>query len=47
MIDLGSWAGEGYRIPGEDREGSHPLQPGEDGEPENSATAEPDKKIVH
>ena len=46
MVDLGSWAGESYRIPSEDREGSQAPQPG-DAEQPDSTTAGRDKKMLH
>jgi len=47
MVDLGSWAGESYRIPGERRQDSQAPQSGEGGRPEDSASAERDKKTLH
>jgi len=47
MVDLGSWAGESYRIPDENREDRQAPQSGEAGRPEDSATAGRDKKTLH
>ena len=47
MVDLGSWAGESYRIPGEDREESQARRPSDAEPPEDSASAERAKKILH
>jgi endogenous inhibitor of DNA gyrase (YacG/DUF329 family) len=46
MVDLGSWAGESYRIPDENREDSQAPQSGEAEQPDN-ATAGRDKKMLH
>ena len=46
MVNLGSWAGEGYRIASEDREESQAPH-SEAGRPEDSAGAGRAKKILH
>lgn len=46
MVDLGLWVGESYRIPDENQEDSQAAQ-SEAGQPEDSAKAGRDKKILH
>ena len=46
MVDLGSWAGESYRIPDENREDGQAPQSGEGERAEDSAAGR-DKKMLH